>query len=312
MPKKKRNNVSPAEAAAEAEKRALIRRANKTEKPEVEVLLKLLCDTIPDREYAGIGAKPIQLRDIVYCMIYKVYTLWATERSGSSFDELLKKGYITCKPSSSCVFQFFNEESLCLLLDTLIGRSSKPLILCDCAYPVDSTHFPQPGYLPYRFQYPEAYTVKKAKGRKYLRLHVMVGADTLIITSAIPGSMNAPERDFFRPLLERTIKLRAEAARVKYPGLPEEVERELERELKGKPLEVLGDKGYTGRKVKEVAREYGITLTVTEKRNSRDKEKQLELAETTERLRNSIETVFSMMKAKLGSEVRCKNKNFLI
>lgn len=304
MPKKKRRRTSD----KEARKRSAVRRANRTEKSGVEDLLKLLCATIPDREYAGVGAKPIQLRDIVYCLIYKVYTLWATERSASNFEELLKKGLIARVPKSSCLHQFSNTERLLELLDGLKGKTCMPLILCEKVYSIDSTHFIQDGYLPYWRRYPNAYTVKRAGGKKYINLHVMAGNDTLIITSAIPAPMNEPERKFFRPLVEKTLELRAKAAKVSYPGLPEDVERAVERHLRGNPLEVLGDKGYTGTQVKRAARELGVTLTVTEKRKSRDKKSQVQVTKQKGRRRNSIESIFNMVKKKFRRELLSKNK----
>ncbi|HEX8845123.1 MAG TPA: transposase [Pyrinomonadaceae bacterium] len=304
MPKKKKKKTSE----AEARKRSAIRQANRTEKTGVEDLLKLLCATIPDREYAGIGAKPIQLRDIVYCLIYKVYTLWATERSAANFEELLKKGLITRVPKNSCLHQFFNDESLILLLNGLLGKTSMPLILFDMVYSIDSTHFIQERYLPYWRRYPNAYTVKKAGGKKYINLHVLAGQETLIITSAIPASMKKPERDFFRPLVEKTLDLRAKAAKIQYPNLPEEVERAVELLLKPKPLEVLADKGYTGRKVKKAARDLGVTLIVTEKRKSRDKKIQVEMTKKKGRRRNSIESIFNMVKNKFRRELLSKNE----
>jgi hypothetical protein len=303
MPKKKRKKTSP----AEAKKRSATRKANRTEKPGVETLLKLLCNTIPDRKYAGIGAKPIQHRDIVYCLIYKVYTLWATARSASNFEELLKKGLITRIPKDSCLHQFFNDESILLLLDGLLGKTSMPLILVDQVYSIDSTHFIQDEYLPYWRLYPNAYTVKKAGGKKYISLHVLAGNETLIITSAIPASMKKPERDFFRPLVEKTLELRAKAANIQYPGLPEEAERAVKRHLERKPLEILADKGYTGRKVKKAAHNLGVTLTVTEKRKSRDKKIQVELTKKKGRRRNSVESIFNMVKNKFRRELLSKN-----
>jgi hypothetical protein len=133
-----------------AARRALIRRANRTEKPEVERLLKLLCDTLPEREYAGVGAKPIPLKDIVYCLVYRVYALWATQRSASTFAELLKKGLISRVPKESCLHQFGNEEEVLSLINGLIGRMCAPLIFIDNVYSVDATHFIQEHFLPYR------------------------------------------------------------------------------------------------------------------------------------------------------------------
>lgn len=302
--KKKATKSSP----EEIKKRAAYRRAKAKEKPEFERLLSRLCDTIIQPQRKPKGRNPLLLRDIVYCMLYQVYIVWPSERASSTFGYLLEKGYISKAIKARTVLLYFNKESIKLVLESLLAVTAKVLALVDTVYLIDASHFILTDFLPYRHRFPDAYTVQKAGGKKWILLHHISGSDTKIIMAAMPGSMTKPERDFFQPLLKKTLEVRAEAARINYPGLPEEAEQQVKEKLAGGKIEIHGDKGYFGRRVAGEAEDLGVTPIITQKTKSRKKKQQMEPTKDKNWVRNSIESVNGTIKAHFGAELRNHNQ----
>jgi hypothetical protein len=296
--RKKKTKKSP---KRDPKKRASTRRANLTEKPVVERLLKQLCAILQQPERTGCGRKPHLLSDIMFCLIYKVYILWSAQRTASTFDYLLSEGLITRKPSDSALHHYFNLPGTREVLEKLLATSALFLALVDRVYLIDSTYFIQRANLPYRRRFPNARTVKVGKGKKYIRLHVICGVETLIVMAAIPASMSEPEQKFVQPLLKMTRAVRA-AARAKAGSklinkeLPEEAAQEVEQKLEGIRPVVYGDKNYASKKLKSMAHDVGFELVATLKKNSKDKQQQLEAMRDEDETRNSIESFFSMLK----------------
>jgi transposase len=171
------------------------------EKPQFIRILHELCKEVEEPMHTG-GRKPFQLKDVVFCLVYSIFTLLSTRRSHHDLVEAQFKGLIAAVPSPSALASFMRLERLTAVLKNLITKSCLPLAGVEKTFAADSTGLS----LPRRLVWFNPHTKRRQKRRAYIKLHILCGTRTNIITAAEVSEGKEHDAPFFKRLLEGTAR----------------------------------------------------------------------------------------------------------
>ena len=267
--------------------------AQVNEKAQFQALLYQLCQRI-DEPPQTMGRPRVPIADLIFCAAMKVYSTISGRRNMCDLREAQKRGYISKAVHYNTISKYFGSESLSPFLVGLIVQSSLPLKSVECDFAVDSTCF-STGRFARWFD-------SKYKGtqnwRDWIKLHLICGVKTNIVTGVEITSRSANDSPFMKPLLEKTVQ----------SGF--------------KISEVSGDKGYISVNNLEVVLLNGATpyIPFKEKHIKSDRSAVWNRMLHFYRFhrdefnahyhkRSNVETTFSMIKIKFGEKVRSKTYN---
>lgn len=176
-------------------------KAQVNEKTQFLRILYELCKEVEEPIHTT-GRKPFQLKDVVFCLVYSTYTLFSFRRSQSDLGEARAKGLIAAVPSPSALAGFMRLESLTAVLKNLITKSCLPLARVEKTFAADST-----GLSLSRLRiWFNPHTKRRQRRRDYIKLHILCGTRTNIITSAEVSEGKEHDASFFKRLLEGTAR----------------------------------------------------------------------------------------------------------
>lgn len=256
-------------------------------------ILYELCQEIEERRSVN-GRKPLPLGDVVFCLVLKVYSMLSSRRFQDQVREAQKEGWIRAALKPTSLSEYMRCESLYTTLQQLLVKSSLPLSEVEDTFAVDSTGLSVPG----RRIWFNKHTGHREKRRDYVKLHVVVGVKTKVITYAIVTEGSASDMNYLKHLVEGTAKY-FDISRVS------------------------ADAGYlSGENMYTVLLHGGIPYIAFKKNSALDGnykstfwKDMLYLWKTrhptfTEHyfLRNNVEATFHAMKAKFGGRQRSKSK----
>lgn len=274
------------------QKWALYNLAQTTEKEHFCHLLRELCgvaapETVQRQER---GRPRLPLEEILFASAYKVYSSLSGRRFMTDLRGAKKDGLIEKVPCYNSIFQLIEKKSSTALIKTLIELSSLPLRSIESTFAADST-----GFGLHRFY--RHYSAKYGHdqfSRDYIKVHVMVGVKTHVITAVEVTDRNAHDSPQFRHLLSATHK------------------RFMMRE-------VCADKAYSGHDALLMVDLMGATPYIPFKSNAKVSRRavvwnrvfhffQLHRDEFLERYhqRSNVESAFSAMKRKFGEFIRSR------
>ena len=171
------------------------------EKKLVPLLAHELCKEIEEPERVT-GRPPFLCKDMVVCMMLKVYSNRSSRRFVEDLYQVQAEGLIEEVPSPNTLSEYMREESLTSVLQHLITKSSLPLAEVEKVFAADSTGFS----VPVRRDWYNRHTGKHEKRRDSMKLHVMIGVGSNIITCAEPTDGRASDRNYLRLLIEGTAR----------------------------------------------------------------------------------------------------------
>lgn len=262
------------------------------EKPLFFKILGELSKEVVEPEYVT-GRRPFPLRDMVSSLVYKVYSNLSSQRFQYDLREAQAKGLIGTAPSPNTLSEYMRDESLTDVLRQLVTKSSLPLAGAETVFAADSTGFG----IPLKRIWFNRHTGRREERRNYVKLHVMVGVGSNIITCAEPSEGSASDRVYLRRLVEGTAR---------YFDISE----------------VTADAGYlSGENMRAVLLAGGIPYIAFYKNCALDADYKsafwkdmLYLYKTRHPrfmdryyLRNNVEASFASMKAKFGGRLRSKS-----
>jgi transposase len=263
--------------------------AQVNEKARFLVLLHELCSGI-DEPIQVMGRTRHPLRDMIFAVVYKVYSTMSSRRFMSDLKDAWVKGYISKLPKYNAINHYLDKPELASYLQWLITQSSLPLKSVESNFAVDSSGFSTCSYVRW---YDEKYG-KEQSERDWVKAHVMCGVTTNVVTSAeISGAFGA-DHNYFAPLVNDTTR---------YFNVKE----------------VSADKAYLSNPNLRLVDSKGAVPYIEFKSNSTEKGNseiwskmyhyyQFRRAEFLEHYhkRSNVESTFSMIKAKFGASVRSK------
>ncbi|OLD28035.1 MAG: hypothetical protein AUJ04_02525 [Acidobacteria bacterium 13_1_40CM_3_55_6] len=176
-------------------------RAQTNEKDRFLSLLAELCKGIED-PIQTFGRPRLPLADVVFANTYKIYSTVSGRRFTSDLKDAHTKGYLTRTPHYTSLSRYLENPGLTPFLKQLIETSSLPLQSIESSFAVDSS-----GFSTCRFaQWVKAkYSDKKMMERhEWIKVHLMCGVKTNIVTSIEVTDSNANDCPQFEGLVKTT------------------------------------------------------------------------------------------------------------
>lgn len=175
--------------------------AQTQEKSKLQALLYELCRAIPEPEQQR-GRPRLSLADIIFASTFKIYSTVSGRRFQSDLREAKRRGFLSRMPSYNSVFRYLEAEALTPYLYQLIALSAAPLKTVETDFAVDSSGFSTG-------QFTRWLDVKYGKmedRRQWLKLHLMVGTKTNVVTSVEVSDGYSHDYHHFKPLVDHTAK----------------------------------------------------------------------------------------------------------
>jgi hypothetical protein len=148
------------------------------------------------------GHPPFPLKDMVFSLVFKVYSNLSSQRFQYDLKEAQAKGLISAAPSPNTLSEYMRDPSLTDVLRDLVTKSSLPLAGAETVFAVDSTGFG----IPLQRIWFNRHTGRREKRRNTIKLHVMVGVGSNIVTCAEPSEGSASDRTYLGRLVEGTAR----------------------------------------------------------------------------------------------------------
>jgi transposase len=241
------------------------------------------------------GRPRLSLSDIIFSSALKIYSTVSGRRFATDLREAKQRGYLTRLPHYNSVFRYLESEALTPYLFELITLSAQPLKAVETDFAVDASGFSTGQFMRW-------FDVKYGKEedrRMWLKIHLMCGVKTNIVTSVEISDGYAHDYPYFKGLVDRT----ADAGFTM--------------------KEVSADKGYLGASNMLATLQRGAIPYIPFKSNSvatsNDNPKStlwtrmfhfymLNRAEFLQHYhkRSNVETTFHMIKSKFGQRLRSK------
>lgn len=263
--------------------------AQTEEKERFTALLSDLCKLVPQPPQTT-GRPRLPLSDMVFACAYKVYSGFSSRRFSSDMHEAHEDGLVTTIHHFNRVSSYLSDPMLTPIVKSLITVSSLPLKGIETDFAVDSSGFSTSRFVRW---YNKKWG-RELDNREWVKVHLMCGVNTHIVTAVDTSGWAANDTTFFRPLVEQT----AQHFQI---------------------AEVSADKAYPGRKNLQLVSDLGATPFIPFKTNvvpptGNDTWAKMYHYYMCNRdvflqhyhKRSNVETVFSMVKGKFGDAVRSK------
>lgn len=266
--------------------------AKTNEKRVFYELLNELCQLIPETPYE-FGRPSVPIKDLVFVCALKLYNAYSLRKIDYDIKLAESAGYIKKAPHYNRLSEFFNSESTYYLLQKLLTITALPLKELEDAYSMDASGF---GSYQYDRWMRTRFSKPKTEWRNYVKGHVCIGTRTNVICSA----------------------------EITYGNFSDvgQAEKILEPLKMFNPKEVSGDKAYSCKKIFQMIDSMGATPFIAFKTNSNPNPKRApeiwtkmyslfknnkEVFMAKYHKRSNVETVFSMVKMRLGEFLKSKN-----
>ncbi|MGI8810383.1 MAG: transposase [Acidimicrobiales bacterium] len=171
------------------------------EKDRFVQLLADLCSGVVQPPSGINGGRPrLPLSDMTFACTYKVYSRFSSRRFTSDLRAVQEQGLISRVPHFNSVSHHMSSPALTPVLKELITLSSLPLKAVETDFAVDSSGFSTSRFIKW---FNKKYG-KEVDNREWVKVHLMCGVNTTIVTSAEMSGWAAADTNFFRPLLDAT------------------------------------------------------------------------------------------------------------
>lgn len=269
---------------------------NESQKQEKLIFLEILdslCSHIPDEPEGKMGRPSARFREMIFCIVTKLYEGLSTRIVCSDLTIAMEKGYIAKVPNPNTLIKYFNQPQCIAVLTDLIRLSAMPLKGFETTFSVDATGLSSAFYsrwFDHRFG-------KEDEKKDWRKIHLICGNKTHIVTAIVITDGKSHDSPQFCELVNKT----AEHFRI---------------------LEVCADKAYSSRKNVQAVADVGGTPIIPFRSNSTGRSlgskvwnklfyyTQYHGDEFTTRYgkRNNVEGTFSSLKRKFSTKLLCKNE----
>jgi transposase len=164
-------------------------------------LLHELCQGVIEPAQC-LGRPRQRLSDILFCMALKVYTKFPTRRSIPDLKLAFDNGFISRVPGYNTISTYSAKRKLTRYLEQLITESSLPLRIVETDFALDSSGFSTSNFGRYvDLRFGKADVIDR---RKWVKVHLMCGVTTHIVTAAQVSKPSAGDSPYFKPLVQAT------------------------------------------------------------------------------------------------------------
>jgi transposase len=178
-------------------------KAQVDEKDLFQRLLHQLCLGIGEPSQA-MGRPRVPLQDMIFSSAFKVYSTVSARRFMTDLRGAFAKGYISKLPCYNTIFNYFESEILTPHLGVLIEESSLPLQALESSFAVDSSGFSTSKFV--QWVQAKHYNPKLMEKRDWLKVHLMCGVKTNVVTAIQITDRYGADSPQFKPLVEATGK----------------------------------------------------------------------------------------------------------
>lgn len=175
-------------------------KAQTHEKAIFQKLLRDLCANIVEPPQPENGGYRLSYRDMMFAIVYKVYSTLSGRRFMTDLNDAKEKGYITKACHFNSVFNYLEMENLTSVLQEMIKHSSLPLKALERDFAVDSSGFSTSQYVRW---FDEKYG-KERTSAIWLKAHLMTGVKTHIVTSVEITGKDCNDSPMLPGLVEKT------------------------------------------------------------------------------------------------------------
>ncbi|HKS26212.1 MAG TPA: transposase [Pyrinomonadaceae bacterium] len=262
------------------------------EKSKFQELLYALCQNVEELPRKGVaGRNRLPLGEMIFCVVFKTYSLFSGRRFISDLQEAQRRGYISRTPHFNSIFNYLELPVMTELLKSLIAESSLPLKSVETEFAVDSSGFSTGQFVRW-------FDVKYGNTEDWhdwIKLHLMCGVRTHIVTSVEISERYSHDSLYFKPLVNATaasgFNIQAVSADKAYSSRPN---LRLVEKHGGKPYIAFKDNARGDSKCKVWNRLFHYySLHRDEYMKEYHK-------------RSNSESTFSMIKAKFSERIRSK------
>lgn len=174
--------------------------AQTTEKEHFLNLLHALCSTIKDPPQTS-GRPRLPINDAIFIICYKIFSTVSGRRFMSDLRDAEEKGFIDHTPHFNSIFNYLENEGLTPILHELITQTSLPLVSVEEDFAADSS-----GFTVSRYARWVDHKYGQQKQKEWVKVHIMCGVKTNIITAVQIGSKNAHDS----PMMPELVRLTSE------------------------------------------------------------------------------------------------------
>lgn len=182
--------------------------AQTTEKAHLLTLLYELCQGI-EEPVQTFGRPRAPIADIIFAACLKIYCGMSGRRNQSDMRDALQRGHLSKPVHYNTLSKYLESEELTPYLKQLITESSLPLKAVESDFAVDSSGFSTGVYQKWvdakwgkiKVEYGGT---PRIKGQDWVKVHLMCGVKTNIVTSVEVSGAHAGDSPYFAPLVEAT------------------------------------------------------------------------------------------------------------
>ncbi|HZI19952.1 MAG TPA: transposase [Pyrinomonadaceae bacterium] len=274
---------------------AAYNQAQTNEKSKFQELLYALCQNVEDLpRKQGAGRNRLPLGQMIFCVVFKVFSTVSGRRFISDLQEAQRRGYISLAPHFNSIFNYLELEEMTAYLKQLIVESSLPLKSVECDFAADSSGFATG-------QFSRWFDAKYGEDKQqhdWVKVHLMCGVKTNIVTAVEVSERNAHDSPYFSPLLDATARSGFQMKEVSADkGYDSFNNRRLTLVKGAIPYIPYRDFEYNLKEKNELWKRMYHFYKFNEAEFKQHYHK-----------RSNVETVFSMIKAKFGERIRSKTK----
>ncbi|HEX8176637.1 MAG TPA: transposase [Pyrinomonadaceae bacterium] len=177
------------------------REAQINEKAKFQLLLYELCRGI-EEPLQHKGRHRLPLSDMVFASVFKVYSTLSCCRFMSYLKEAHAKGYLSKIPSPNSIFDYFQMKLMTSHVRHLIIEASRPLSEIERDFALDSSGLSTSRYA--RWIEVKHGKTKVVSKQEWIKVHIMCGVKTNIVTAAEVSGPNAGDSPRLKPLVLAT------------------------------------------------------------------------------------------------------------
>jgi len=263
--------------------------AQTNEKARFLALLYELCAGI-DEPIQTNGRPRLSMADMLFASTFKVYSTVSSRRFMTDLKDAQARHYIVRVPHYNSIIGYLEKPELTPYLKRLVTESSLPLKAIETAFAVDASGFSTATYS----RWFSAKYGKEMDAHDWIKVHLMCGVKTNIVTSVEITGPSVHDTNMFAPLVHSTAK-------------------------HFDVVEVSADKAYSNRANLTVVENKGAHPYIDFRKGTKPSGKvdvwhrmfyyyQMNRDEFYQHYhkRSNVESTFSMIKAKFGGYLRSK------
>jgi DDE family transposase len=175
--------------------------AQTNEKDQFQFLLSELCKGIGEPSQTK-GRPRLPLDEMIFATTFKVYSTVSQRRFMSDLRDAHAKGFISKVPHFNSISNYLENPALTPYLKMLIEESSLPLQTIESDFAVDSSGFSVCRF--YQWVAAKYTEPKQMTKRNWIKVHLMCGVKTNIVTAVEITDRFAADVKYFEPLVNAT------------------------------------------------------------------------------------------------------------